>query len=437
MALQKKNKLLSSFRINFLSVMTGNIIYGIGQWIILIILAKNVDLAGVGRFSFGIALTAPIFMFFSFRLREVQATDANNKYSFSDYLALRLVSIAAGIFVTIIIISIINIDFEKAIIVFLFALVKAVEAVSDIYYGYMQKTERMSYWAYSLSIKSVTSVTLVFIGVILFKNSIAAVTGMLISNTLLLFFYDKRKISKLMHEHEDKVSRGLFSCVDRKTLITLFIFVIPLGLVQLLANLRVNIPKFIIDDLLGENSLGLFSALAYFQILGARVVNAFAQAGIPRLAKRLVENDTQGYVRLFTKLITIAFGIGIIGILVSFFFGEFITSTIYTSDYSTEPRLFVWIMVASTFEFIDILIIASLMALKRYKLLIPMYMTSIITITIFGFILIPKFELMGAVYSLNLASALTCIVGFAINTYLIVKLKNNSVSGGTQKPDKI
>ena len=55
-----------------------------------IVLAKLGSPEQVGQFALGLAIAAPVFMFATLRLRDVQATDAKQEYQFGDYFALRL-----------------------------------------------------------------------------------------------------------------------------------------------------------------------------------------------------------------------------------------------------------------------------------------------------------------------------------------------------------
>ena len=80
-----------SLRANFSWVFTGNIIYLLSQWGILIVIAKLTSPDMVGQFSLGLAVTAPVIMFTNLQLRAVQATDYKADYRFTDYLSLRFI----------------------------------------------------------------------------------------------------------------------------------------------------------------------------------------------------------------------------------------------------------------------------------------------------------------------------------------------------------
>ena len=79
-----------SLRANFSWTFIGNLIYALSQWGILISLAKLGNPGTVGQFVLGLAITGPLFMFFSLELSNVQAADAIHQHSFNQYFSLRL-----------------------------------------------------------------------------------------------------------------------------------------------------------------------------------------------------------------------------------------------------------------------------------------------------------------------------------------------------------
>jgi len=74
-------------------------VYAGCQWLVLIVLAKLGSPAMVGQFALALAVTAPVMLFFSLQLREVQATDAARAYSFREYLGLRAISTCLGLLI--------------------------------------------------------------------------------------------------------------------------------------------------------------------------------------------------------------------------------------------------------------------------------------------------------------------------------------------------
>lgn len=87
-----------SLRHNFSWTVIGNLVYALCQWGMLIVLAKLLSPEAVGQFALGLAITAPILLFTSLKLRSVLATDVGDQYRFADYLWLRLLTTLAALF---------------------------------------------------------------------------------------------------------------------------------------------------------------------------------------------------------------------------------------------------------------------------------------------------------------------------------------------------
>ncbi|MEZ4531727.1 MAG: hypothetical protein R2855_11980 [Thermomicrobiales bacterium] len=90
------------------------------------------------------AVAAPISMFFQLQLRGVQATDARRSYEFSDYLTLRVLTTIAALFVSFIVIGMSHLSRSALVVVVLIALAKAVDSLSDVFYG--AQTARRTEW---------------------------------------------------------------------------------------------------------------------------------------------------------------------------------------------------------------------------------------------------------------------------------------------------
>jgi len=121
----------------------GNAFYSLCQWGIIALLAKLGSTKMVGQFTLGLAITAPIIMFTNLQLRTVQATDANDEYTFYEYFTLRLILTLLGLLLITGITLISNYHSETILVILLVGFCKAVESISDIFYGLFQKHERM------------------------------------------------------------------------------------------------------------------------------------------------------------------------------------------------------------------------------------------------------------------------------------------------------
>src|SRR4029077_18772125 len=86
-------------RSDFTWVLAGNVLYSACQWGIVVALAKLGSPEKVGEYALGMAISAPIVLFANLQLRALLASDVNGQFSFGQYLASRLVSLVAALFV--------------------------------------------------------------------------------------------------------------------------------------------------------------------------------------------------------------------------------------------------------------------------------------------------------------------------------------------------
>src|SRR5215472_10769351 len=122
-----------SLRSNFAWAVTGNTIYAICQWGMVVALAKFGSTLMVGQFSLGLAIVTPVLMLSNVDLRAVQATDARRQYRFAEYLWLRLKLTLAALAVIAAIVWIGHYERRTVAVIEAVAFAKAVESLSDIH----------------------------------------------------------------------------------------------------------------------------------------------------------------------------------------------------------------------------------------------------------------------------------------------------------------
>ncbi|MEP6934845.1 MAG: lipopolysaccharide biosynthesis protein, partial [Nitrospirota bacterium] len=138
---------------NFSWTISGDVIYAACQWGMLIVLAKLGSPEMVGQFALGLAVTAPVIIFANLALRQIQSTDVRNEFEFGDYLALRLLTTGLALLVILGIAGFAGYRREAVLVILALGLAKAIEAISDIFYGILQRHEQMAFIAKSKIIK--------------------------------------------------------------------------------------------------------------------------------------------------------------------------------------------------------------------------------------------------------------------------------------------
>jgi O-antigen/teichoic acid export membrane protein len=406
-----------SLRANFSWTFAGNVVYAACQWGMLITLAKLGSPEIVGRFSLGLAITAPVIMLTNLQLRDIQATDARREYTFRDYLSLRLVMTVLGLLIIGAIVLAVGYSRETALVVLGIGIAKAFESMSDIIYGLLQQHERMDRIAVSLIIRGLLSLLLLSAAIALTGNIVWGVLALASAWAGVLVSYDLRSCTFILREEPFSQKRAAARSWDApapQKLLRLAWLALPLGVVMMLVSLNANIPRFYLERYLDERSLGIFSALAYLQVAGTTVVAALAGSAIPVLAKHYTNNDRTALIKLFAKLVGVALILGIGGCLVSLVAGRAILTVIYGPEYGADTTLFFWVMVTAMIGYVTWFVGDALTAIRQIRIQVPLFALTAVSTAVCCVWLIPPFGLLGAAAAMVIGSFVRLLGGVLI-----------------------
>jgi O-antigen/teichoic acid export membrane protein len=420
----------NSLRANFLWAFWGNAVNGLCQWGILIVLARLGVPETVGKFTLGLAITAPIMMLAHLDTGKLQATDSKDEFLFQHYYGLVLLNTIIALLVITVLIFLLGYRGETAIIIFLVALFKAAENISFVFYGLFQQREKMKYVASSLFIKAPVSLAVIAI--------VLKITGSLMISVLCfsfvwiitIFLYDMKAAQntlKSKREGNDKLfiasennAHLLQPVFSKAHLISLTALALPLGISLTISSLSVNLPRYFIEHNIGLYELGIFSAISYLTVIGGRFIVTLSQSLSPRLAIYYANNNHAQFISLLKKQCFIVLAIGLSGILLAFFFGRPFLNLLYGQVYAGYTNLFFWVMVYAAIEYLssllrNVLIIARLTRTEMiYRLL------SLVGLVIMCIMLIPRLALLGAVYA-QLISTLIYFAGCMITVFYVTR----------------
>ena len=138
-----------SLKKNFVWTFLGNVTYAGSQWGILVVLSKLRSASDLGMFVYALALATPTFMFANLQLRAIQGTDVRERYPFNLYFTVRLISVCLGVLVLTGILLAMRKDPVTFYTGIFIMIARAVECMSDIFYGAMQMREEMRLQAQS------------------------------------------------------------------------------------------------------------------------------------------------------------------------------------------------------------------------------------------------------------------------------------------------
>jgi O-antigen/teichoic acid export membrane protein len=396
-----------SLRTNFSWTFVGNTINAASWFAMTIVLAKLGSPADVGKFALGLATTAPIFMFATLRLRDVQATDAKQEFSFEDYFALRLTTTAAALLIVMGIAFNAGFQLEMALIILATGLSKTIEAISDVFYGLFMQQERLDRIAKSLMIKGPLSLLGLGIGFYLTGSVFWGVMGLFIARAIIMIGYDTRNVRLSFNPSAKPIDTNIPKKMprprwDATILKRLFWLSLPLGFATMLISFNSNIPRYFIEGHMGAYHLGIFAAVAAFQKVAPTVVQAMGRSAAPRLARYYAAKNAAAFRKLTLKLIGIGALMGVAGVLVTLFAGRQILTLFYGPEYAL-PWLFTLVMIAAGIDYITTMLLFAITSARYFKVQLPLHILTTITIGLACFFLIPSAGLQGAAMALIIA----------------------------------
>lgn len=403
-----------TLRRNFIWTFSGNVVYAACLWGMLAALTKLGSPGVVGRFALASAIATPIFMFANLQLRSVYVSDARDDHAFSDYLGLRLLTFPLALVATAVA-ALLGYSGGQVAAIVIYGLARGIESLSDVFYGYAQKRERLDLVARSMIIKGVASLAL-FAGIFRWTGDlIPALGGMAAGWLVPLLLFDLPRCQALAREAGDPPS-SLRPRWRRPSLRALVWTALPMGLVMLMIQLRNTIPRTLLENASGEEALGMFAALAYVVVSGNMVVMALSQSSIARLARAHAEGDGILFRRIVLRLVLIGVGIGAAGVALAAAAGPPVLAWVYEPEYARHGGLFLLIMIAGGVSYVGSLLGAPATAMRAFGAQLRIHSLNTGVLLLLGWTLIPRHGMMGAAWTM-LGGAATVTLGYAILVY--------------------
>ncbi|MDH7602748.1 MAG: lipopolysaccharide biosynthesis protein [Armatimonadota bacterium] len=380
----------------------------------LMVIAKLGTPQLVGRFSLGLAITAPVITLASCQLRMVQATDAKHDYSFSDYFTARLLCLAAAV-VAIFAVTVVT-QHNPAVIAVVMAIAaaKALESVSDIYYGSMQQHERMDLVSKSKIIKGLFSLGALAAAIYFTRDVLLGSLSLALVWGAILIGYDVRNRARVVKQYAQGENSHFASLKNWRSAAALIWLALPLGISGLLNSLRTNIPRYYVVACRGEAQLGVFSAVTYVMVAVLTVVYGIGECSAPRLAKYYAENRYKAFIGLLLKLAALAVFAGVIGIAVSLLWGSKILSILFTPEYARAANVLVLVMAASAVTSVAAITNYAMTATRDIAVQLPIFALVCGATAAVCSIAVPRYGISGAALGLLAGAIVHLILGSAV-----------------------
>jgi O-antigen/teichoic acid export membrane protein len=420
-----------SLRGNAVWVFLGQGGYAAGQWFVLIILAKLGGPALVGQFTLALAITGPIFVFSQLQMRQIQVVDAAGGYPFADYQAVRIGTTALALAVVAALAALGGYAASVAAVIVALGFVRAIESLSDIYYGLAQRHEQLDRVAQSMLLRSTLGCAVLGSALVLTGSLVAGLLAQGVISAAIWSLLDRRVTQPWRRGAAARC--GSDGRALRRRLRLAWVGV-PLGAALWLAVLNINAPRYVVEYFLGLEALGIFGALTHIVFAGSLVINAICQAASPRLANLFTGGKIRPFRQLLFQLCGTATLLGVAGTLVALLFSKPLLRLLYGPEFAVHAELLVWVMVASVVYYAATPLGYSLYAMHRFRVQ-PLLQGLALGVNVLAcLILVPRYGLAGAVGGWSLAFVCQGLICFTLNTLYLRRPTGEALGGRAARP---
>src|SRR5699024_9873265 len=301
-------------------------------------------------------------------------------------------------------------DYNTALVILILSFAKSIESISDILHGQMQKHERLDMTAKSQIIKGLLSLGIFAYLMYITGNLVLSTLGFMVSWLLILIVYDFKNVC-LFGE--------ITFTFNKQQQLRLLKLTIPLGLAQLIASLNANVPRYFIESVHGAETLGFFAEIIYITTAGNNIIMAIGGATIPRLSRFYQQKNIRDYVKLITAFLLLIVLGGIVALVIVKSFGGKILGLLYTPEYVIYTSEFFLFMLVGVIMYIGKFLETGLTATRKFSIQPYINMLILLIILTLSYMLIPRYGLAGAGYTLLIAEVVQVIIRGGILTYLL------------------
>lgn len=382
-------------------------------FLIVVRFVNGLDVAGIFTYTF--ALCIFLYTFIIYYNRSFQVSDTKNKFSFNKYLTCRIITSIISL-VFILIFALINhFSFLEIGIVLLLTSFRIVEAISDCFYGAIQKKHQLFKTGISLSLKAILGLLFFLIIDLLTKNLLLALLALVIVNLALFFLYDIRVYRKL---YTDRIK------LDFTHLKPIFKACLPIFIFSALAIYLSNCQKYILPYFESDEIQAIFGILimpaTVLSLVGSYLINPF----INLFSHHHEQKDYTSYIKSTKKLLISMGGIGALALLVCYFIGIPLLELIFQLNLSAYQGALMLIVLASIFYAMTMIFSSLLTILGENRRQTYLYFIAALIATAMAIILIPLSGIFGAVYSFLISSFVLVVLYVCLLQLKLKKVKN-------------
>lgn len=297
--------------------------------LILMVLTRTNGLNDSGVFSIAYAVATLLMFVGQYGLRRFQSSDVKEKYTFSEYYGIRIIScgamVAASFLYCIYGMAFRGYGMEKFLVIFLVCLVKTVQAFSDVFHGRMQQVGRLDVATRSSSVRYIVE-TASFCGALVITHDLLLSTVCYLAASVIGFALTSLNTAVDFCEFRPSFQKEKI----RELLIEGF----PLFVSLFLNMYLCNAPKYAIDAYLSEEIQALYNLIFMPAFAVQMVANFIFNPILTSYAVIWNRREIPKLTRLCLRQMLVVLGLTMLGLAVAATIGIPVLSILFGVDLS-------------------------------------------------------------------------------------------------------
>ncbi|EHI69348.1 lipopolysaccharide biosynthesis protein [Streptococcus ictaluri] len=361
-----------------------------------------------------------------FQVRNYQATDIDEKYSFSQYLMARLVTCLIMLLISIAYLTVTKTDAYKSYVILLVCFYRLTDAFSDLYQGMFQQHERLDIAGKSLTFRNSFIFLIYTLSILYFKDLVLALEIVCLFSATFVLFYDIRK-SKQFHYLDIK---EVFHTKTFKASINLLKESFPLFLNGFLIIYIYTQPKYSIEIMtnLGKIPLGsqtIFNIL-FMPAFVMNLMMLFFRPHITQMAIALLKGQLKLFSQIQVRLFTYLALFGCLVLIGSAFLGLPFLSILYATDLKEYWLAFMFIMLGGAIGSFATAIDNILTAMRKQQYLVIPYLGGFLFSLTLTNPLVASYNILGAALSFILTMLFWCFLSIMVYWIVMRRFKKGN-----------
>lgn len=417
-----KNANRSSYIFNAVNA----IISALQNPIILLVITRTNGVYDAGVFSIAFAIATLMLYVGLYGLRRFQSSDMKEKYSFSEYHGMRILTCSAMIFASIIYcvygICFNGYDMEKAIVIFMICIVKVCQAYSDVYHGCMQQKGRLDVATKSSSVRYAMEMAAYVVLLVLTHNLILSTAAFMAASILGLLL--------------TSVNAGKNYCTYKPSFKWNKIKLLAIEGFPLFASLFLNMyisnaPKYAIDSYLTEEIQAVYNMIFMPAFVVMLVANFIFNPILTTYAELWLSRTEAGIAKLMRQIKKQALfiaGLSLLGLVIAYTIGTPVLSVVFGIDLSEYRMELCVVMIGGGALAYATYFSTVITIIRLQKTLIVCYGIIALAAKVTSGLFVINYGIMGAAFMYAALMSVLALALWAVTLYGIKRGRNNVTS---------